>query len=188
MSGVSEGTFARGGAAAAVSDEAWLEAMLEVEAALARAAAEVGLAPPDAAEAIAAACDPARLDRDALARGAAEAGNPVVELVRQIEAGAGEDAGRFVHLGATSQDILDTATMLVARRALVAIIGDLDAAAAAAAGLVPAHPDAIVTGRTLLQQAAPLPFALVAAGWAAALARQAGGAVRRGRRLARLAR
>jgi 3-carboxy-cis,cis-muconate cycloisomerase len=165
--------FSRGAAATAVGEEKWLAAMLEVEAELARAAADVGLVPPAAAEQIAAACDPARLDRQALEAGIAAAGNPVVELVRQIEAVAGSDAGRFVHLGATSQDIVDTATMLVSRRALDAVAADLAAAAVAAAGLARAHPDAIVTGRTLLQQAAPLPFALVAAGWASALGRQA---------------
>lgn len=167
--GLFGGVLGRGGAAAEVSDAGWLRALLDVEAALARAGAQAGLLPGDAARAITAACaDPERYDIAELGRKAADAANPVVPLVRAIELLAG-DAGPHVHRGATSQDILDTASMLVARRALLPLRSDLRAAAEAAAGLARRHGEAVLVGRTLLQQAAPTTFGLKAAGWALAL-------------------
>lgn len=162
--------LSRGGAAAQVDDAAWLRAMLDVEAALAVAAARAGLVPAEAAARIGAACeDLAAYDVAALGRQAAAAGNPVVPLVRAIEARAGE-AGEHVHLGATSQDVLDTAMSLVARRALRHVAADLLDAARAAARLAGQHRDTVMAGRTLLQQALPTTFGLKAAGWAVALA------------------
>ena len=167
--GLFAGVLARGPVREAVSDRAWLQALLDVEAALARAQARCGLIPAADAEAIARACDAGRFDPAALGREAAAAGNPVVPLVRALTAAVPGPASRQVHRGATSQDILDTAAMLVARRALGPLLGDLEAAADAAAGLAAAHRGTLVAGRTLLQQALPVTFGLKAAGWLAGL-------------------
>jgi 3-carboxy-cis,cis-muconate cycloisomerase len=165
-----DGTFARGGAAAAVSDAAWFRALLDVEAALARAAASVGLVPTTAADAVTAACaEPARLDLARVVAGSADAGNPVPSLVRVLQDAVGERDAVAVHVGATSQDVLDTALVLLARRAIACIDEDLDAAAEAAARLARDHRDDVVMGRTLLQQALPTTFGLKAAGWLAGL-------------------
>jgi 3-carboxy-cis,cis-muconate cycloisomerase len=112
--------------------------------------------------------DPADLGRDAVG-----AGNPVVPLVRALTArvreAAGDEAAGWVHYGATSQDILDTATALVLRDALGAIEQDLRSAADVAAGLADEHRRTLMAGRTLLQQALPTTFGLKAAGWLWAL-------------------
>ncbi|MCW2744473.1 MAG: 3-carboxy-cis,cis-muconate cycloisomerase [Mycobacterium sp.] len=171
--GLFTGVLARGAVACAVDDTAWLQAMLDVEAALARAGAAAGVVPAAAAEAITAVClDAGWYDAAALGAAAAATGNPVVPLVRAIEELADQHragAGAAVHRGATSQDILDTATCLVARRALVPMLADLDAARDAAARLAAEHRDTVLAGRTLLQQALPTTFGLKAAGWALAL-------------------
>jgi len=156
---------AAGPVAQALGDGAVLQAMLDAEAALARAGAAAGLVPAGAAAAITAACTADRFDLAALAAAAAGSGNPVVPLVRALTAAVGEPAGMHVHRGATSQDILDTALVLVARRALAPVLADLAAAAAAAAGLARAHRTTPLAGRTLLQQAVPTTFGAVAAGW-----------------------
>ncbi|HEY7196751.1 MAG TPA: 3-carboxy-cis,cis-muconate cycloisomerase [Gaiellaceae bacterium] len=149
----------------AVSDEAWLAALLEAERALAAAGAAAGAIPPEAAEAIASACDSSRFDLAAIGREARGPGNPVEPLVRALRNEAGADAAPFVHAGATSQDVLDTAAMLVARHALDLGLAELDGAARACAALAARHRDTPVAGRTLLQQAVPTTFGLKAAGW-----------------------
>ena len=154
--------------AAAVSDEAWLAALLQVEAALAEAEAEAGVIPGHAAAAIRAACDPARFDLVELGREAAAAGTPVVPLVKALTGLAGEAAG-YVHWGTTSQDVLDTAMMLIARRALDLLIEELDGLTDICAALAERHRDTLMAGRTLLQQALPITFGLKAAGWLVAL-------------------
>ena len=170
MTGLFDGTFARGAAAAALTDEAWLRTLLEVEAALARAAARVGLVPATAADAVTAACgDPSRLDLATVVARAADAGNPVPPLVRALQDAVGPRDSVAVHVGATSQDLLDTALVLLARRGLEAVDADLTAAAATAAGLAAAHRDDVVMGRTLMQQALPTTFGLKAAGWVSGL-------------------
>ena len=170
MTGLFDGTFARGGAAAGVSDDAWFRALLDVESALAEAAARVGLVPRSAADAVAAVCaDPARLDLAGVVAKAADAGNPVPPLVRVLQDAAGPEASVAVHVGATSQDVLDTALVLLARSAVRAIDADLAAAAEATARLAAAHRDDVVMGRTLMQQALPTTFGLKAAGWLAGL-------------------
>jgi 3-carboxy-cis,cis-muconate cycloisomerase len=164
------GTFARGGAAAAVSDDAWFRALLDVEAALARAAAATGLVPATAADAVTAACaDPSRLDLATVVARAADAGNPVPPLVRALQAAVGERDAVAVHVGATSQDVLDTALVLLARRAVAAVDADLAAAAEVCARLARSHRDDVVMGRTLMQQALPTTFGLKAATWLAGL-------------------
>ncbi len=166
--GLFDAVLGRGAVAGEVGDPAWLRAMLDAEAALARAGATAGLVPAEAAAAITAACS-GDIDAAALGRDAEAAGNPVVPLVRTLEAACGPDAGRWVHRGATSQDILDTALVLVARRALAVLLPDLDAAADAAAHLARRHRDDPIAGRTLLQLAQPTTFGLKTAGWAVAL-------------------
>jgi 3-carboxy-cis,cis-muconate cycloisomerase len=172
--GLFDEVLARGPVRAAVADRAWLVALLDAEAALARAQAGLGLIPADAAATIQAACVPEGFSVAALAAGAAGPGNPVLPLVRALRAAAGEPAAGYVHAGATSQDILDTAAMLVAHRALAGLLDTLTAAGDAAAALARDHRDLAMAGRTLLQQAMPVTFGLKAAGWLTALAEAAG--------------
>jgi 3-carboxy-cis,cis-muconate cycloisomerase len=157
--------LARGRVRDAASDQAWLQAMLDVEAALARAQADAGVIPAEHAEAIAAACQTERYDVDALGVQAAAVGNPAAALVRALRAQVGDPAAGDVHRGATSQDIVDSAAMLVARRALEPLLDDLRGAAEAAARLASEHRATVMAGRTLLQQAVPVTFGLKAAGW-----------------------
>jgi 3-carboxy-cis,cis-muconate cycloisomerase len=163
--GLFGGIYARGAVAAEVSDRAWLQAMLDAEAALARACAVEGLIPGLAADEIAAACRAERFDLAALGRDAADSATPVVALVKALRAAVPEPAREYVHLGATSQDIADTALMLIAHRALRPLLEDARAASDAAAALAEAHRETPMIGRTLLQQALPLTFGLRAAGW-----------------------
>lgn len=162
---VFSGIYARGAAAAAVSGEAWLQAMLDVEAALARACAREGDMLDDAAEQIAAVCLAERFDLRAIAREGAAHASPVVPLVRALREQVGDELAPLVHLGATSQDILDTAAMLVSSRALAPMLDDALAAARAAATIADRHRGTAMSGRTLLQQALPISFGLRAAGW-----------------------
>ncbi|MER7112213.1 3-carboxy-cis,cis-muconate cycloisomerase [Streptomyces sp. NPDC000229] len=155
----------RAGTAAeeATSDAAFLRAMLDAEAALARAQA-----PPEAAEAITAACAGDFDVRD-LALRARSGGNPVIPLVADLTAAVPEDARPYVHRGATSQDILDTAAMLVAARTLAPVLADLERTAGALRVLAAEHRDTVMPGRTLTQHAVPTTFGLKAAGWRALL-------------------
>jgi 3-carboxy-cis,cis-muconate cycloisomerase len=165
------GTYARGGAAAAVSAQAWLDAMVDAEAALAAACVAEELIPPEAGRAIHDALRQRPFDLTAIAAEAANHASPVVPLVRELRRRVGPEFADAVHLGATSQDILDTAAMLVTRRALEPILADAGAAAAAAARLADAHRMTPVAGRTLLQQALPTSFGLIAAGWLVSIRR-----------------
>ena len=152
----------------AVSGKAWLQAMLDAEGALATAEAQVGLIPHEAAAAIVSCCEASRFDPEELGRDGRAAGNPVPPLVKALTAAVSEvseDAARYVHKGATSQDIVDTAAMLVARRALDLILVELEGISLACARLADAHRGTIMAGRTLLQQALPTTFGLKAAGW-----------------------
>jgi 3-carboxy-cis,cis-muconate cycloisomerase len=153
----------------ALSDEAWLQALLDVERGLAAAEARAGVIPDEAARAIGGACSADRFDAAALADEGRSPGNPVEPLVRALREAVGGDAAEYVHRGATSQDVLDTAAMLVSRGALGAIVESLEAVAAEAARLAEAHRSTPMVGRTLLQQALPTTFGLKAAGWLIAL-------------------
>ncbi|WP_326558733.1 class-II fumarase/aspartase family protein [Micromonospora sp. NBC_01796] len=163
------GLFGAAGVDAELTDRAVLQAMLDVERALVEAAADEGLVPAPMAGAIGRECRADRFDPAALGRDADAAGNPVVPLVRALTAAVPRDARPWVHLGATSQDVLDTAQVLVAVRAGVPLRQDLDAAADAAARLAHEHRDTVMVARTLGQQAAPTTFGLKAAGWLTAL-------------------
>ncbi|AHY46346.1 3-carboxy-cis,cis-muconate cycloisomerase [Rubrobacter radiotolerans] len=152
----------------ATGGRAWLRAMLEAEAALAAAQVRAGVIPAEAARAIARACDPDRYSPETLGREGRAAGNPVPPLVRALTAAVdkdSEEAARYVHKGATSQDILDTAAMLVIRGALDLILTETDLVAAACARLAREHRDTPMAARTLMQQALPTTFGLKAAGW-----------------------
>ena len=165
--GLFGGVFARGGVEA--DDTAWLQAMLDAEAGLARALERAGLAPAGAGEAVTAAARAGNFDPNELGGLAALTGNPVPGLARALARQVPQTAVSAVHRGATSQDIVDTAAMLLAKRAIDVIAADLARAADAAAGLATAHRDSIMIGRTLLQQAVPVTFGLVAAGWLTSL-------------------
>ncbi|HEX7996085.1 MAG TPA: lyase family protein, partial [Streptosporangiaceae bacterium] len=145
------------------SDTAWLQAMLDTEAALARAAERAGLAPAGSGAAVSAVSTAEFFENRTLGEQAAATGNPVPALVRELT----RLSGAAVHQGATSQDILDTAAMLIARRGIEVILADLSAAAESCAAQ--ATIDAVMSGRTLLQQAVPVTFGLVAAGWLTAI-------------------
>jgi 3-carboxy-cis,cis-muconate cycloisomerase len=167
--GIFGGVFTRGGLVA--DDAAWLRAMLAAEAALARALERAALAPPGAGASVtAAAARPEDFDLAELSRSSALTGNPVPGLARALTRLVADPAAKTaVHKGATSQDIIDTAAMLLARDAIDAAAESLSGAAAAAARLADAHRGSLMIGRTLLQQAVPVTFGVVAAGWLAGL-------------------
>ncbi|MFH8683295.1 3-carboxy-cis,cis-muconate cycloisomerase [Streptomyces lydicus] len=152
----------------ATGDAGYLRALLDAEAALTRAQAAVGLAPAAAGAAVTAAAARTRPDPHGLALRARAAGNPVVPLVADLTAAvAAHDpaAAAHVHRGATSQDILDTATMLVCARALDLLLPDLARTADALRRTAARHRDTPMAGRTLTQHAVPTTFGLKAAGW-----------------------
>ncbi|MFN8525389.1 MAG: adenylosuccinate lyase family protein [Chloroflexota bacterium] len=140
------------------SDAATLAYWLRAEAALARAQADVGLIPPAAAEAIGHACQPEIIDWPALQRGAELVGYPILTLVRQIAAAAGAEAGRYVHWGATTQDIMDTATSLQLRDTRLLIADGLTRVIDGLVGLTRKHRHTVMAGRTHGQQALPITF------------------------------
>src|SRR5687767_10982865 len=151
-----------------VSGSAWLSAMLEAEGALAVAQARAGLIPHKAADAIVSCCGAGSFDPGEIGRRGRAQGNPVPPLVRALTeavSNVSEDAARHVHKGATSQDIMDTAAMLVSRRALALILTETNGIAAACARLADTQRHTLMPGRTLLQQALPTTFGLKAAGW-----------------------
>ncbi|MFD3522041.1 3-carboxy-cis,cis-muconate cycloisomerase [Streptomyces sp. NPDC058653] len=164
FSPVRAGTPAEG----ATGDRACVQAMLDVEAALARVQARLGAVPEDAARVVGEVARVEHFDLYDLAVQARGAANPVVPLVRQLTAlVAAEDAGAAhgVHQGSTSQDILDTGLMLVAARTLDLVLGDLDRTAGALARLADRYRDSPMAARTLGQHAVPTTFGLKAAGW-----------------------
>src|SRR3984893_722018 len=159
----------------AICDDAtYLQHMLGFEAALARAEAVTGVIPASAADPIAKACKAGLFDLDALAEAATRSGNLAIPLVKALTgyvAKADPDAARYVHWGATSQDVIDTATMLGLRAAIDALLSDIDRAIAGFAKLATKHRDTAMVARTWLQHALPMPFGLKLAEYAAALHR-----------------
>jgi 3-carboxy-cis,cis-muconate cycloisomerase len=153
------------------SERSMVGAHLRVEAALARAEARAGVIPPEAAGRIAEACRIEALDLDRLRREAGVVGYPVVPLVEQLAAAAGP-AGGWVHWGATTQDVMDTALVLLARDAGDAALADLGALREALRALVLRHAATPMAGRSKLQHAAPITFGYKAAVWLSALDRQ----------------
>jgi 3-carboxy-cis,cis-muconate cycloisomerase len=153
----------------AVADEAWVQAMLDAERALARAEARAGLVPEAAADAIADGCRAELYDAGRIAAEGRAVGNPAEPLVRALRDRLSDDAAGYVHFGATSQDVVDTAAMLVARAARALLLDELRACAAACAALAEGHRSTPMAARTLLQQAVPTTFGLKAAAWLVAL-------------------
>jgi 3-carboxy-cis,cis-muconate cycloisomerase len=159
---------------AVCDDAATLQHMLDFEAALARAEAAVGVIPASAVGPIAQACRADAFDVPALAEAASRAGNLAIPMVKALTANvakADADAARYVHWGATSQDVIDTATMLTLRAAIDALLPELDRAIAGFAKLATQHRDTAMVARTWLQHALPMPFGLKLAEYAAALHR-----------------
>ena len=156
---------------AVCDDEAYLQHMLDFEAALARAEAATDVIPANAAGPITKACKASSFDLADLAEAAARSGNLAIPLVKALTANVDADAARYVHWGATSQDVIDTAGMLTLRAAIDALLPDLDRAIAGFAKLAHQHRNTAVVARTWLQHALPMPFGLKLAEYAAALHR-----------------
>ncbi|MGH3517806.1 MAG: 3-carboxy-cis,cis-muconate cycloisomerase [Haloechinothrix sp.] len=163
--GLFDGVLAAGPVRELVSDAAWLQAMLDFEGALAFAEADAGLVPVEHAVTIAAQCRAGYYDVAEIGAAATGIGNPAGPVVRALTARVGGTAAGYVHLGATSQDVMDTAAMLVSRRALAALLTDLAAVSDLLVWLADEHASTVQAGRSLLQQALPVTFGLTAAGW-----------------------
>ncbi|MEA2993720.1 MAG: 3-carboxy-cis,cis-muconate cycloisomerase [Alphaproteobacteria bacterium] len=159
---------------AVVEDRARLQRMLDFEAALARAEAALGVIPATTAAAIAGACQADRYDMAAIGEAAVAAGNIAIPLIKALTAEVAKsdaEAARYVHWGATSQDVIDTALVLELRAAIDALTADLDRAINAFTTLTGRNRRLPTVARTWLQHALPMPFGLKLAGYAAALAR-----------------
>ena len=155
-------------------DAACLQNMLDFEAALARTEAALGVIPADAAGPITVACRAESLDLAALADASARSGNLAIPLVKALTSNVAKvdtEAARYVHWGATSQDVIDTGTMLGLRAGIDALLADTDRAIAGFAALARQHRHTAVVARTWLQHALPMPFGLKLAEYAAALHR-----------------
>ena len=162
---------------AVCDDLAYLQHMLDFEAALARAEAATGVIPASAVAPIEKACRAEKFDLAVLAEAATRAGNLAIPLVKALTtavARADADAARYVHWGSTSQDVIDTATMMTLRAAIEALLADLDRTIAGFANLARKHRDTPMVARTWLQHALPMPFGLKLAEYAAALHRSRG--------------
>ena len=157
---------------AVFSDDNLLTCYVEAEVALAVAQGKLGVIPKEAADAIAKLAPSVALDRAALKHETENVGYPILGLVRQLSAKLG-DAGRYVHWGATTQDIMDTGTVLQIRAALAIVERDLAAVSAALANLAEKHRDTAMPGRTHLQQALPITFGYKCAIWLAMMQRHA---------------
>ncbi len=158
--------------ASAFSLEAHVRGMLAFEAALALAEARAGIIPLDAANIIAGNCREDLFDVAALYREAQVAGTPAIPLVRMLTSQIGDDAKKFVHWGATSQDAIDTALMLQMRAGIDLLVNGLLDMCAVCERLAEQHRYTLMAGRTLLQQAVPITFGLKAARWLAMAVRQ----------------
>jgi 3-carboxy-cis,cis-muconate cycloisomerase len=156
------------------STQACVQGMLEFEAALARAEARIGVIPAAAAAPISACCEAAHIDLPSLANAAASAGNLAIPLVKQLTAAVAQgdkDAAKYVHWGATSQDVIDTGLVLQLRNALDLIDADLARLADTLARQAQRHRNTLEVGRTWLQHALPITFGLKVAGWLDAVQR-----------------
>src|SRR5690242_14001688 len=154
------------------SDRALIARYVEVEIALTTAEARCGVIPAEAAEAIARGCDLDALDFDLLRQETDNVGYPILPLVHQLVKQCGE-AGRWLHWGATTQDIMDTAVVLQMRDGLAVIAEDIAALRKILAELAQKHRDTPMAGRTHLQQALPVTFGYKAAIWLTMLDRHA---------------
>ncbi len=153
------------------SDARLIAAMLEVEAALARAEARTGVIPEAAAERIGQAVKEISVDIARLRDGMDKAGVPTIALVEQLREQVGTEFGAYVHWGATSQDILDTALGLQLRAVIAETEVRLKRLIRSLAGLADKHRKTLMAGRTQSQQALPITFGFKVAGWLAPLLR-----------------
>lgn len=156
------------------SDRSVVQALLDFEVALARAEVRVGIVPRAAAESIAAAAqakafDVAALSRDMLRAGTA--GIPLAKALTERVRAKDVDAARYVHWGATSQDVADTALVLLLKRAQPILAGDISRLEQALRKLSEEHRNTVMLGRTLMQAAPPVTFGLKAAAWLGAVHR-----------------
>src|SRR4051794_3505241 len=175
---------AAGPVAQLTSAPAWIETLLEVEAALARAQAEVGEIPGAAAVQIAGACDVDRFDVDAIVAEAALGGNLVIPLVPRLRDVVGPEVARFVHRAATSQDIVDTGTAVVVQRCARAVAAALGRTPHAVGAWEQTAGGAPMIARPLGQHAVPTTFARVTSRWRDGLTAAAGGLDRTARQAA----
>jgi len=157
--------------AALFSDARFVRAMLDVEAALAAVQGRLGVIPADAAAQVVTGAAALNVDYDQMRSGMEKSGVPVIELVRQLRAQVGEGSADYVHWGATTQDIMDTARVLQIRAALFTLERALSDVAQNLARLADRHRHTLMAGRTHSQQALPIPFGLKAANWLAPLLR-----------------
>lgn len=153
------------------SDENQVAKHLEVEVALAQVQARLGIVPQWAADEIAAKADVGKLDFAQMKRETDVVGYPILPLVHQIAKMCERDAGQYAHWGATTQDIMDSGTVLQLREALDLVAADLDALCTTLAGLAKRHRDTVMAGRTHLQHALPITFGYKAAVWLAPIER-----------------
>jgi 3-carboxy-cis,cis-muconate cycloisomerase len=156
------------------SDESVLQAMLDFESGLARAQARLGLIPSPASVAISAAAQTANFDLPAIAQAASRAGTPGIPVVNALTAEVRKHdpaAAGFVHWGATSQDVADTAMSLLLKQAEPVLASDLDRLEKALTEISEEHKHSVMLGRTLMQAAPPITFGLKVAGWLGALHR-----------------
>ena len=154
------------------SDSGYLGRIVRYEVALAAAEAQVGVIPLASAQAIAERCDPGGLDLQRLRIDTENVGYPVLPVVRQLAEQCGDDGG-YLHWGATTQDVMDTATVLQCADGLALITDGLDQLRAGLRRLAEAHLDTLAAGRTHLQHAVPITFGYRVAVWVSALDRHA---------------
>jgi 3-carboxy-cis,cis-muconate cycloisomerase len=157
-----------------LSDEALIEAMLRFESALVATQADLGLVPQKAASVIGGCCTVQFFDVNDLLRSAERDGNPAIPLVKAIGkqvAAIDPDATKYVHMGATSQDVIDTGLMLCTKKALELVIANLAGIEERLINLVERQRRTFLPGRTLLQHARPISLGLKAAGWLDGIAR-----------------
>lgn len=156
---------------AVFTDDAFVRQMLTVESALAVVEGRLGVIPAAAADQIALAAAELQVDFAQMRAGIEKAGVPVIELVRQLRVAVGDPAANYVHWGATTQDVMDTAVILQSRAAINMLQSRLDALITSQMALADKHRRTLMAGRTHAQQALPIPFGLKVAGWCAPLLR-----------------
>jgi 3-carboxy-cis,cis-muconate cycloisomerase len=154
------------------TDEAYVRALVAVEAALARAEARVGMIPQGFAEQISNAADAKLIDIGALNKGTMRSGFPIIALVQEIRRLVGEEAAPYVHWGATTQDIMDTACMLQVHAAGSLLDDRLDELAQQLGESADRHRAVVLAARTHGQQALPISLGLKIASWLAPILRQ----------------
>jgi 3-carboxy-cis,cis-muconate cycloisomerase len=154
-------------------DRAQVRALVEVEMALARAEARLGVIPSPAAEQIVRAAAPDKVDVAALAEGTVRSGFPIIALVQELRKLVGSEAAPYLHWGATTQDIMDSACVLQLRAAILVFRRRLAELADRLGELADIHRGTLLAGRTHGQQALPMSFGLKVASWLAPLARHA---------------